>query len=116
MTTSEIMYVNEDQVYLKIEDQKEVSNSISTNRFKDLYNKVKEYYKNQDIKVFVNGKKVLFDQEPIIKDGRTLVPLRKIFEALNATVEWDSTNDSVKVTKGKINKLDHIKLKSFCRA
>jgi len=70
---------------------------------KDLYNKVKEYYSKQDIKVYVHGKKVNFDQEPIIKDGRTLVPLRKIFEALNASVDWNAADNSVKVTKGNRN-------------
>lgn len=69
---------------------------------KDLYDKVKAYYSNQDIKVYVYGKKVTFDQEPIIKDGRTLVPLRKIFEALNATVTWNAKDSSVKVSKGDI--------------
>lgn len=69
---------------------------------KNLYNAVKDYYKNQDIKVYVEGEKVVFDQEPIIKDGRTLVPLRKIFEELNADVNWDSKTRTAKVTKGNI--------------
>lgn len=30
-----------------------------------------------------------FDQPPIMSENRTLVPLRKIFESLGATVEWD---------------------------
>ena len=69
---------------------------------KNLYNKVKDYYKNQPIKVYVQGEKVDFDQEPIIKNGRTLVPLRKIFEALNADVIWDGETKTAKVTKGNI--------------
>lgn len=39
------------------------------------------------IKVKVNGKPIIFDIAPIIKDGRTLVPLRYIFEALGAEVK-----------------------------
>ena len=69
---------------------------------KNLYEKIKSYYRNKNIEVFVKGEKVTFDQQPIIKDGRTLVPLRKIFEALNATVVWNNTDNSVKVTKGDI--------------
>lgn len=47
------------------------------------------------ITVIVNGKEVSFDQPPIIQNGRTLVPLRAIFEALNGTVDWDDTTKTV---------------------
>ncbi len=66
---------------------------------KALYNTVKEYYSKQEIRVFVNGKQVKFDQKPVIKNGRTLVPLRKIFEALNATVDWDAKTRSAIINK-----------------
>lgn len=39
-----------------------------------------------NIKVTINGSQVQFDQPPVIKDGRTLVPLRAIFEAMGCTV------------------------------
>lgn len=48
-----------------------------------------------DITVTVNGVKVEFDQSPIIVDNRTLVPLRAIFEALGATVDWDGSTQTV---------------------
>ena len=35
------------------------------------------------------------DTNPFIEDGRTLVPMRAIFEALGATVEWDEKNRRV---------------------
>jgi len=41
------------------------------------------------ISVLLNGKDVEFDVAPIIKNGRTLVPFRAIFEALGAEVEWN---------------------------
>jgi len=41
------------------------------------------------ITVTLNGKQLSFDVPPMIVDGRTLVPLRVIFEALGMTVEWD---------------------------
>ena len=41
------------------------------------------------ITVMVDGKFVEFDVPPTVIDGRTLVPVRGIFEALGATVEWD---------------------------
>ena len=48
-----------------------------------------------DISVFINAAEVEFDVPPVIVDGRTLVPLRAIFEALGASVEWDNDTRSV---------------------
>ena len=36
-------------------------------------------------------KDVTFDQAPVIIDGRTLVPMRAIFEALAMAVTWDDS-------------------------
>ena len=54
-----------------------------------------------EITVIVNGKVVVFDQTPIISEGRTLVPLRAIFEALNATVQWDDATKTVNAIRGE---------------
>lgn len=40
------------------------------------------------------------DQAPVIQKGRTLVPLRSIFEALGATVEWEPKMRLVTCKKG----------------
>lgn len=53
-----------------------------------------------NVKVFVSGKAVTFDQEPVIISGRTLVPLRAIFEALGAKVEWHNATRTVTATRG----------------
>ena len=52
------------------------------------------------ISVRLDGKKVYFDQLPTIVNDRTLVPLRAIFEALNAEVEWNGATRTVTATKG----------------
>lgn len=39
------------------------------------------------------------DRKPIIENDRTLVPLRAIFEALDATVEWDGDTRTVTTSK-----------------
>jgi hypothetical protein len=44
----------------------------------------------QEITVLLNGKKIEFDVPPIIEDGRTLVPLRAIFELLGMEVTYDN--------------------------
>jgi N-acetylmuramoyl-L-alanine amidase len=54
----------------------------------------------KDITVSVNGKNVDFDQPPVIDNDRTLVPMRAIFEALGATVDWDGDTRTVTSTKG----------------
>ena len=50
---------------------------------------------NSDIKVRVNRNLIMFDQPPVAENGRTLVPLRKIFEALRAEVEWNGETQTV---------------------
>ncbi len=48
-----------------------------------------------DIKVIIDGDEITFDQKPIIENSRTLVPMRAIFEALGATVEWFPETESI---------------------
>lgn len=60
--------------------------------------------KTDNISVTVNGKPVIFpDQQPVIQNDRTLVPLRGVFEALGAEVEWNDETKTVKSVKGDIN-------------
>ncbi len=40
------------------------------------------------VDVFIEGNKIEFDVPAQIIDGRTMVPMRKIFETLGAEVEW----------------------------
>ncbi|MBO5733385.1 MAG: trypsin-like peptidase domain-containing protein [Clostridia bacterium] len=52
-----------------------------------------------DIKVVLDGQQIVFDVQPQIIDGRTMVPMRKIFESLGAVVSWD---ESSKTASGKM--------------
>ena len=52
------------------------------------------------VTVTLNGTKLEFDQNPVIVDGRTLVPLRKIFEALGASVDWNDSTRTVTSSLG----------------
>ncbi|MDR1589224.1 MAG: phosphate ABC transporter substrate-binding protein PstS family protein [Oscillospiraceae bacterium] len=45
----------------------------------------------------IDGRVVASDQAPIVKDGRTLVPVRVITETLGATVSWNQTSRRVTV-------------------
>ncbi|MBE7047218.1 MAG: hypothetical protein E7396_07360, partial [Ruminococcaceae bacterium] len=53
-----------------------------------------------EISVKVNGIGYHFDVMPVIVDGRTLVPMRGIFEALGAQVNWDDATKTATGTKG----------------
>ena len=46
----------------------------------------------------VDGKDVKLDAPPLIKEGRTFVPIRFISEAFNATVDWNSKEQKVTIT------------------
>lgn len=48
-----------------------------------------------NITVELDGKEIIFDVQPQIINDRTMVPLRAIFEALGATVEWDQATQTV---------------------
>lgn len=47
----------------------------------------------------VDGRKVTLDQEPIIKNSRTLVPLRAISESLGAKVEWGEPTKTITIER-----------------
>jgi len=53
------------------------------------------------IKVTVDGKEITFDQEPVIENGRVLVPFRAIFEELDCNVDYDERTNSVHAKKGE---------------
>jgi hypothetical protein len=47
------------------------------------------------VRVILNQQALRFDQPPIIENGRVLVPLRVIFEALDANVKWEQFTQTV---------------------
>ncbi len=53
-----------------------------------------------EIKVVIDGVNQTYDQMPQIIDSRTLVPLRGIFEALGAKVEWVDQTKTIIGSKG----------------
>lgn len=52
----------------------------------------------KDVSVLVDNRNVYFsDQAPIIESDRVLVPLRGVFEAMGASVEWNGDERSVTI-------------------
>lgn len=46
------------------------------------------------VTVTVNGKETAMEQPPVLKDGSTLAPVRAIFNALGAEVEWNAATQT----------------------
>ena len=57
---------------------------------------------NGGTKVKVDGEYLTFEKFPEIVNGRTLVPLRKIFEAIGAEVIWNGADQSITATKDNV--------------
>jgi hypothetical protein len=69
------------------------------------YKNLGQLYKalgEEGIKAFVNGKQPKFDVAPVVKEGRTLIPIRAMVEALDAEVAWDSKTGTVTVTRNGV--------------
>lgn len=60
----------------------------------------------RSIVLIINGTQYYTDPAPYIKNDRTLVPMRRIFEILGASVDWNAVERSVTATRGS----DTIKL------
>jgi hypothetical protein len=54
------------------------------------------------ISVVVNGKPVALDTAPVVSDGRVLVPVRAIGEAIGADVQWDEKTQTITLKKGDV--------------
>ncbi len=52
------------------------------------------------VDLYVDTAKIDTDVPPVVVEGRTLVPVRAIFEALGATVAWDQETQTATGTRG----------------
>lgn len=68
----------------------------------------------EGVRLFINSREISADPAPMIRDSRTMVPLRLISENLGAEVEWSETDRSVKVSKDGSTALLWIDNKLFC--
>ena len=60
--------------------------------------------------VLFNGRALKFDNDPIVVNGATLVEVRPLAEAFDATVKWSPNTNSVKLTtkkSGLVLKIDY---------
>jgi len=75
-------------------DGKTISNNKSTGT---LYNIILQIGNSN---FTVNGISNTLDSPPVIKNSRTLLPIRAVIEALGGTVSWDPNTKKVTVTLG----------------
>ncbi|ADL07402.1 copper amine oxidase N-terminal domain-containing protein [Thermosediminibacter oceani] len=97
-------YSNPDKVRgeVKVGEKKEHKNYKMEERIK---NDIKEKMSNMKefkAKIMVNKKEMKCDVPPVIKDGRTLIPLRAIMNGFGATVTWDQVSKAVYLVKQDI--------------
>lgn|GEM_PF-2550427 len=59
-------------------------------------------FAQDNIQVVIDGNQLQMEVEPVIENGRTLVPLRAIFEALGATIAWDEETETITAHKDSI--------------
>lgn len=67
--------------------------------------------KEAKIKVFVDKTAVQYDEKPLIKNGRTMVPIRKTMEVLGATVSWNQKTKKATIKQGDNQIILHINSK-----
>lgn len=56
----------------------------------------------REISVYIDEEPLVLVDQPFIREGRTLVPMRAFFEALGAEVSWDAANRTAIGTRGGI--------------
>ncbi len=59
------------------------------------------YAAEGDISVTLNGEVIALRQAPVIENGRTLVPVREVCEAMNLTVDWEPKYQEILVSNGE---------------
>ena len=107
---NDVWYYNSSQVSKNRADEilQEKRNKILYINWKSLYDFERE------IKVVLNGEEIEFDQPPVMINNRVMVPMRKIFEELDYSVEWyndtqtavakkDSNTITVRIGKNSIS-------------
>ena len=60
--------------------------------------------------VYLNGEKMTFEVNPFIDNDRTLVPMRAIFEAVGANVNWDAEERTVHAIRRKGDEVSFVSL------
>lgn len=89
--------IEDNTLYVECRDSNENQNTV-------LYDISK--YQDKEVSVLFNNEKIKFDQAPVIINGRTLVPIRAVVEAMKGVVEWEEATQTVTLSlNGSVIKL-----------
>jgi hypothetical protein len=91
---SSLQYQEGDTLTIQVEGVENISGAPSTIKY-DIH-----LFDLSEITVIIDGKEKRYTQPPIVKDNRTMVPIRDIFEALGATITRDVKTNTIIAKKG----------------
>ncbi len=66
------------------------------------YNFAQKHRMHTPLIVNINGEKLLADVPPVLVNNRTMIPMRAVFEALDADVSWDDRTQTATAVKGEV--------------
>ncbi|GHU50910.1 hypothetical protein FACS1894127_6770 [Clostridia bacterium] len=98
----DIEIINSESCFVKVSDIDYKNGKIGILRIPTDSVTGKLPIEKQPITVHLDGVELYFDTEPTIDNGRTMVPMRKIFETLGANVTWDGQTKTVKAVKSNV--------------
>ena len=88
--------------------KKNINSKYNNQEFKKLEEKGNEFHKKyKDIKVisvdniYAKDKNIKFDTPPVIKNNRTLIPVRALTEGFGYKVEWNKEDQKATIIKDK---------------
>ncbi len=98
---------------VKIQNKNQIRETIKNkytneemSKLKEVEKKLKEEYNGIKVlpveNVIIPGNPVKFDTPPVIKDGRTLIPVRALSEGFGATVSWNGTEGKITIERAQI--------------
>lgn len=100
-------YIQNDQLDKALEVLKEIiRNEHSKSDYKFIGKLYHQMKKDKVPHIFANGNEVQSDVSPIIKNDRTLIPLRAVANAIgidNKAISWNQHNQTVNIKTGNIN-------------
>ena len=88
-TSNWTMYILNGNIY--------IDDSLKINEA-DIEKELNELKQNTVAYVVLNDSILSFDQPPVIEEGRTLVPMRFLFEQMGANVDWNEETKSARAT------------------
>jgi hypothetical protein len=99
ITVTEHAYKPESIEAIKIQIKENSHNKEIRKELIKEFVRIKKEFNSTYKPVFVNGLELNSDAPPVLKDGRMLIPVRAVTNALGAKVEWDAATRTATIIK-----------------